>query len=103
MPVLVEWAAARRFCRGYARWGRLDEAEARALPELIRLRCALSALWWLDRIATAGASGVIPAPITYLRHTARWLDRHGSRLVAMIMREIGLFQHRTAWESKLYP
>jgi Ser/Thr protein kinase RdoA (MazF antagonist) len=82
------WEAARRFCRGYVRWGTLTTLEVLALPQLIRLRGAITVLWWLGRMAATGTVGPIPSRIEYLRNTARWLDRHEQRLIEVILREV---------------
>lgn len=81
------WAAVRPFCRGYARWMRLTEAEVAALPRLLRLRGAITVLWWIGR-AAAGSAGLVPDRIANLQALIRWLEHAEHRLVEMVMREV---------------
>jgi len=43
------WEMIRRFCRGYTRRLPITHAEVSAMPRLLRLRGAISAMWWLGR------------------------------------------------------
>ena len=69
------WAAVGRFCRGYARWLPMTEAEARALPWLMRLRGALTVLWWLGRRGRPDDGPIVLDRIGYVRNVVRWLQR----------------------------
>ena len=82
------WELARRFCRGYARWIRMAEAEVLALPQLLRLRTAIPFLWWLGRMDVPGGVERLPARIENLQRLVRWLDHHEQRLVELVMREV---------------
>jgi homoserine kinase type II len=68
------------FCRGYARWMTLTEAEVAALPELLRLRGAITVLWWLG-YAAPGDTAPILSSIGNLQRLVRWLDKEKARLV----------------------
>ena len=80
---------ARAFCRGYARWGRLTAAEIDALPWLMRLRDAASAVWWLGRALDAGDARPGLERIAHLRTFTRWLGRHAGRLASVVRLEVG--------------
>jgi Ser/Thr protein kinase RdoA (MazF antagonist) len=82
------WEAVRRFCRGYIHWMPLTEAEVTALPWLIRLRGAITVLWWLGRMGARGDAGPIPTRIEYMRNFVRWLDRYEQRFVDVVMQEV---------------
>jgi Ser/Thr protein kinase RdoA (MazF antagonist) len=73
-----------RFCRGYARWIRLNDQEIAALPELLRLRSAITVLWWIGRAAATGEPGPIPARIESAQKMDRWLARHESVLMDVL-------------------
>jgi len=62
------WDVVSRFCRGYARWLPVTEAEARALPWLMRLRGALTVLWWLGRRGRPDDGPIVLDRIEYLRN-----------------------------------
>jgi len=62
------WDVVSRFCRGYARWLPVTEAEARALPWLMRLRGAITVLWWLGRRRRADDGPIVLDRIGYLRN-----------------------------------
>jgi Ser/Thr protein kinase RdoA (MazF antagonist) len=78
------WEMVRRFCRGYRRWMPLTYAEVRVLPELLRLRGAISVLWWLGRRATTDDPAVTLDRFEYLRNTVRWLDGQESNFLAIL-------------------
>jgi Ser/Thr protein kinase RdoA (MazF antagonist) len=81
------WEAVRRFCHGYTRWTALTDAEVTARPWLIRLRGAITVLWWIGRTAAVGDAGPIPARIQYMRNFVHWLDRYEQRFVDVVMQE----------------
>jgi Ser/Thr protein kinase RdoA (MazF antagonist) len=70
------WAVVRHFCRGYTRWLSLSEAEIQALPWLIRLRGAITVLWWLGRRDVQCDPSIILERIGYARNFAKWLEQH---------------------------
>jgi Ser/Thr protein kinase RdoA (MazF antagonist) len=77
------WEAVRLFCRGYRRWMPLTEAEAIAMPLLLRLRSAIPVLWWLRWMS--GPPENIVRSIEYLHNCVRWLDHYEERFVQAIM------------------
>jgi Ser/Thr protein kinase RdoA (MazF antagonist) len=85
----VPWDDLRRFCQGYARWRRLTASEVAALPSLLRLRSAITVLWWIGRAAETGEAGPIPARIVAAQKMARWLEHHEAALLALISQEVG--------------
>ena len=82
------WDEIRRFCQGYTRWALLTEAEAAAMPWLMRLRAAIAIVWWIGHAAATGDAGPIPTNITYLQRLVRWLDRYERRFVDVISEAI---------------
>ena len=68
-----------------ADWTALTDAEVTALPWLIRLRGAITVLWWIGRTAAVGDAGPIPARIQYMRNFVHWLDRYEQRFVDVVM------------------
>lgn len=82
-------AMAGPFCRGYARRGRLSEAEVAAIPWLIRLRDATAAVWWLGRSLTAGDARPQVERLEEMRAAGRWLAENERRLVEIVGREVG--------------
>ncbi|MCW5851600.1 MAG: phosphotransferase [Anaerolineae bacterium] len=79
------WPAADAFCQGYRAWIHLTPAEVAALPWLMRLRNAVSTVWWLGRGLAEG--GVLRSfgRIEWIRETVTWLAAHGTRLQAAII------------------
>lgn len=82
------WEEIRRFCRGYTRWMRVVEDEVQALPWLIRLRTAITVLWWIGRTAPTGEVGPIPDRIEMLQNTVGWLERYEQQLLDVVMQEV---------------
>jgi hypothetical protein len=60
---------------------------AAALPRLLHLRGAITALWWIGR-AAAGDPGPVPDRIANLQALVRWLEHAEQRLVDLVMREV---------------
>ncbi|HWQ14907.1 MAG TPA: phosphotransferase [Roseiflexaceae bacterium] len=79
----VRWEAAAALCRGYRRHVQLTAQEAAALPELMRLRNAVSLVW---RFGHQPAKA--PKRLAWTRATAAWLERHGGKLVAVAQEEV---------------
>jgi homoserine kinase type II len=82
------WPVARAFCRGYASRARLTEEEVAAVPRLILLRDATSAVWWLGRNLDAGGPGPDIGSIARMRGHEAWLRHNGSRLTEVLMQEM---------------
>jgi Ser/Thr protein kinase RdoA (MazF antagonist) len=78
------WETVRRFCHGYTRWAPLTPVELQAIPDLMRLRGAITVLWWLGRHAATDDPVIALQRVEYLRNAARWLDRHQSDLQAVL-------------------
>ncbi len=70
------WEMVRRFCRGYTRRLSIARAEVSAMPQLLRLRGAITVLWWLGRRSATEDPATVLDRIQYLRNAAGWLDRH---------------------------
>jgi homoserine kinase type II len=67
---------ARAFLDGYRRVMLLEEDEIAALPWLVRLRNAVSVVWWLGRDLEAGAVLDISERINAMRETVVFLQHH---------------------------
>ena len=63
------------FCAGYARTGTLTAAEVAALPHLLLLREAVSAVWWLGRALAADDLRPWSRRMADYRHLPRLADR----------------------------
>ena len=61
------------FTRGYAQKQRLTAPEIAAIPWLMRLRNAASAIWWFGRQMANGQTVDLDARITAMRHFVNWL------------------------------
>jgi Ser/Thr protein kinase RdoA (MazF antagonist) len=81
------WDVVRHFCRGYTRWLPLTDAEVEALPWLIRLRGAITVLWWLGRPDLPCDPAVVLERINYARNFAGWLERHEPAFLEVIAAE----------------
>lgn len=78
------WTAVRPFCQGYARWATLTKPEIMALPELLRLRGALTALWWIGSEQDAEKNKRVLDSIANLRRLSCWLDHNAPRLIETV-------------------
>lgn len=78
------WPAAYAFCRGYRTWTTPTPAEVAALPWLMRLRNAVSTVWWLGRGLAERRLAQTVARIGWIREGAAWLAAHGERLQATV-------------------
>lgn len=85
----AEWRAiAMAFCRGYARQVVLTDAELAAIPRLMELRDAVSAIWHTGQgLSRGGTRGL--TSLEHWRETARWLAAHERRLVESIGQAVG--------------
>ncbi|HRW07443.1 MAG TPA: phosphotransferase [Caldilineaceae bacterium] len=75
------------FCRGYAQRGALTSAEITAIPWLMRLRNAASALWWFGRQLATGATVDYATRIAGLQQLVRWLAGAEGRRLQVILQE----------------
>ncbi len=76
---------AEAFYRGYAQKQRLTAAEIAAIPWLMRLRNAASAIWWLGRQLAGRETIDLAARIGDLRQFVAWLNSdEGKRLTQML-------------------
>lgn len=82
------WEMVGAFCRGYAHWLRPTEGEVAHLPQLLRLRNAWSALWWLGRALVRGDAQPELLRIVRMQEFVRWLARQEHRLVAVVGRTV---------------
>ena len=83
------WDTAAELCRGYARFVRLTPDEIAALPELIRLRNIVSAIWHIGQDAALGRGTYAgTARVARARTTSVWLEDNGDRLRALVEREM---------------
>ena len=82
------WEVVRLFCQSYTRSMRLTEAEVQALPQLMRLRGAITVLWWLGRSDPAATPDLIASRIGFLRNFVAWLAQYKEQLVAILLREM---------------
>lgn len=71
--------------RGYASVRRLDEAETRAVPELLICRCVGSVLWRAGRWRRGQArlAGIVER-LDRLDETTRWLQGRGDELLSLM-------------------
>ncbi|MEZ4865430.1 MAG: phosphotransferase [Caldilineaceae bacterium] len=68
---------------GYARHIRLTPVEIAALPWLIRLRNAVSTIWWFGRALAGGANQVQLTRLEDMQAMVAWLERHSGDLVKL--------------------
>lgn len=66
------WAEARAYCQGYARWVTLSRAEIAAIPDLLRLRAAITGLWWIGRAAATGTAGPLVNRLGRIQEQWAW-------------------------------
>jgi homoserine kinase type II len=78
------WAEARAYCRGFARWVALTEAEIAAVPDLLRLRAAITVLWWIGRAAATGTAGPLVSRMRFCQELWAWLVRAKAPLMAVV-------------------
>jgi Ser/Thr protein kinase RdoA (MazF antagonist) len=72
------------FCHGYTRWLPLSATEIEALPWLIRLRGAITVLWWLGRPDLPCDPAIVLERIGYARNFAGWLERYEPAFLEVI-------------------
>lgn len=76
------WPVVSAFCYGYQQQNTLTKAEILAIPWLMRLRCAVSIVWWFGKEAAAGKS-VGLWRLEDLRNLVGWLDNNEARLMTL--------------------
>jgi hypothetical protein len=63
----------------------LTPAELQAIPWLIRLRSAISTLWWLGRTDIRRNPGRVPGCIANQQEFVQWLAKYEPQFVAVLM------------------
>jgi homoserine kinase type II len=82
-------ADARAYCQGYVRWIAgsqlaLSEAEIAAIPDLLRLRAAITGLWWIGRAAATGRAGPLVNRLGRIQEQWAWQDHADAALMDTI-------------------
>lgn len=80
------WSEARAYCQGYARHVALSEAEIVAIPDLLRLRAAITALWWIGRAAATGTAGPLVNRMQRVQEQWAW-QAHADAPLMDVVRE----------------
>jgi Ser/Thr protein kinase RdoA (MazF antagonist) len=78
------WAEARAYCQGFARWVTLTEPEIAAIPDLLRLRSAITALWWIGRAGATGTVGPLVNRLERAKEIWDWLLTAEAPLMAEV-------------------
>jgi homoserine kinase type II len=78
------WAEARAYCRGFARHVALTAPEIAAIPDLLRLRSAITALWWIGRAGASGTAGPLVNRMERAREIWDWLAGAEAPLMAVV-------------------
>lgn len=76
--------SAAHFCRGYGRVQRLTTAEIEALPWLIRLGYATSAVWWFGRGLADGKGNYPLEKVHDMQQMVDWLHTHEQELLETV-------------------
>ncbi len=84
-----DWGVLRAFAEGYGEWVRPTREEVEALPDLMRLRRAVSVIHWAGR----WLAGVTPGEklgwqVGDTLELDRWLGGHGSELVEVVWERV---------------
>lgn len=82
------WAEARAYGRGFARWVSLTDAEIAAVPDLLRLRSAITVLWWIGRAAATGTAGPLVSRMRFCRELCDWLARAEAPLLEVVRQSL---------------
>lgn len=77
------WLRGTAFCRGYSQAGRLADAEWAALPWLMRLRNAVSKIFWLGKSLAEGRAERQVLEMGDLEGFNRWLTENEARVLAL--------------------
>jgi Ser/Thr protein kinase RdoA (MazF antagonist) len=78
------WAEARAYCRGFGRHVTLTEPEIAAIPDLLRLRSAITALWWIGRAGATGTAGPLVNRLERVKEIWDWLTVAEAPLMAVV-------------------
>ncbi|MFN8636033.1 MAG: phosphotransferase [Chloroflexota bacterium] len=78
------WTAARAYCRGFARHVRLAEREIAAIPELLRLRAAITVLWWMGRAGAGERDNLLASRLGRVQEQLAWQDRADPALTDVV-------------------
>jgi Ser/Thr protein kinase RdoA (MazF antagonist) len=78
------WAEARAYCQGFVRRVRLTEPEVAAIPDLLRLRSAITALWWIGRAGATGTVGPLVNRLERVKEIWDWLTIAEAPLMAVV-------------------
>lgn len=78
------WAAAREYCRGFARYVSLTEQEIAAIPDLLRLRAAITVLWWIGRTADGERDNLLASRLGRVQEQLTWQDRADPALMDVV-------------------
>lgn len=82
-------SSAAHFCRGYGQRQRLTAAEIAAIPWLIRVGYATSAVWWFGR-GLADGKGVYPMEKVHdMQQMVGWLAVHEQSLLDTLWTHLG--------------
>lgn len=81
--------SAADFCQGYGQWQRLTAAEIAAIPWLIRVGYATSAVWWFGR-GLADGKGMYPLEKVHdMQQMVAWLADHEQALLDILWTHLG--------------
>jgi homoserine kinase type II len=83
-PWTESWANARAYSQGYARWVTLSDAEIAAIPDLLRLRAAITGLWWIGRAAATGTAGPLVNRLGRIQEQWAWQDHADAHLLDVV-------------------
>lgn len=72
------------FWQGYTRWVTPTNAEIAAIPGLIRLRDAVSAIWWLGRGLVAGDVSGGVRRLRDMQVTKEWMRQNDAEMMRMM-------------------
>lgn len=78
------WAEAWAYCQSFARWVTLTEPEIAAIPDLLRLRSAITALWWIGRAGATGTAGVLVNRLERVKEIWDWLVTAEAPLMSVV-------------------
>ncbi|MDP9315152.1 MAG: phosphotransferase [Chloroflexota bacterium] len=78
------WPVGAALCSGYKEWIQLTDAEVQNLPELLRLRDMVAAIWWLGRTIAAGQTPNLER-IRDVQVLTGWVEDHAERIQTMLM------------------
>jgi homoserine kinase type II len=78
------WPMAAAFCQGYRQWIMPTSAEVDATPWLIRLRNAVSTLWWLGRGLADGDVTRALTRIQGMQAFVQWLEPNEAKVIETV-------------------